>query len=118
MVCCDHFGQSCAMKAAPGPFLDRTAQHGITFAVHDVEPEIPAAPHVSMADSLKECMRSGEDFVAEIVAVSDAEGHYLELPSQNGLLAAVLRAIRQGARRSRRSMGSKIPGGFFYYRND
>ncbi len=67
----------------------RGQQQGVTFRVHEVQPETPVLPQVSLSDSLRACLKSGADFVPELLAVSHEEGTYLQMPSQNGLLAAV-----------------------------
>lgn len=76
-------------------FRERDLKHGVSFPVHDVEQGTPDISRISMLESLKECIRSGWNFVPEVVAVSDPEGQYLELPSQNGFLAAVHLAFSQ-----------------------
>jgi len=69
--------------------------HRVSFAVHDVKPATPVMRQISMSDSLETCMKSGDDSVPEVVAVCDTNGKYLELPAQNGLLAAVHIAFSQ-----------------------
>ncbi len=62
---------------------------GVSFPVHDVAPETSTGPFVSMSDSLISCMKSGDGFAPSIIAVSDREGSYRQLPSQNAFLASV-----------------------------
>ena len=71
------------------------AQPSVSFLVHDVKREAPNLPRSSMAASVTRCMKSGDNFVPEIIAVSDTEGRYLEAPAQNGFLAAVHLAFSQ-----------------------